>query len=95
MARLLAVIREELNKKAWNSILQLILGGSLIYLMSVTVGPSYGCGTGNTQLMEGMFQCSHGEMQSSYKILIIGGIVLASLCWGRAASLYEKRRGTE
>lgn len=95
MERFLSALGTELRKKAWNSILQLVLGGSLIYLMTVIAGPTYGCGTGNAQLMEGMFQCSHGEMQPVFKVLIIGGIVLASLCWGRAASLYEQRRGIE
>lgn len=92
MARLLSVVGVELKKKAWNSILQLILGGGAIYLITVTAGPIYGCGPGNTQLMEGMFQCARGEMQPVHKFLMLAGIVLASLCWGRAASLYEKRQ---
>lgn len=92
MGKILSVLNVELRKKAWNSILQLIVGGAAIYLITVTVGPSYGCGPGNTQLMEGMFSCAKGEMQSLHKFLIVGGVLLASLCWGRAASLYEKRR---
>lgn len=92
VARILTVLGVELRKNAWNSILQLILGGAAIYLITVTAGPSYGCGAGNTQLLEGIFGCVRGEMHSAHKFLIVGGVVLASLCWGRAASLYEKRR---
>lgn len=92
MAKFLIVLNVEFSKKPWNSILQLVLGGAAIYLITVTAGPSYGCGAGNTQLMEGMFDCVRGEMQAAHKFLIVGGVVVASLCWGRAASLYEKRR---
>jgi len=93
--KFVALCAGELKKKAWDSIGQLVFGGAVIYLISVIGGPLYGCGAGNTQLMDGMFSCARGEMQSVYKLLIIAGIVVASLCWGRAACLYEKRHMAE
>jgi hypothetical protein len=93
--KFLSLVAAELKKKAWNSILQLVFGGALIYLITVIAGPVYGCGSDNTALMGGMFSCARGEMHPAYKYLMIGGIILASLCWGRAARLYELRRSAE
>lgn len=92
MGKLFAIVRREFQKKAWDSVLQLVLGGGAIYLVTIIAGPGYGCGAGNAQLMDNAFTCTRGEMALMYKLLMVGGIVLASLCWGRAASLYEKRR---
>lgn len=95
MQKYLSMAAAELKKKAWDSILQLVFGGALIYLITVIAGPVYGCGSGNTDLIAGIFGCERGEMHPAYQYLMVGGIVLASLCWGRAASLYEKRRSPE
>ncbi|MEX1032131.1 MAG: hypothetical protein WDZ30_02100 [Cellvibrionaceae bacterium] len=92
MSGLLSILNAEFQKKPWNSILQLALGGMALYVFTITAGPAYGCGPDNTQLVHGVFICARGELQDSYKVLMLVGIVLASLCWGRAASLYEKRR---
>ncbi|MCW8195823.1 hypothetical protein F6455_13595 [Proteobacteria bacterium 005FR1] len=95
LEKYLSLIAAELRKKAWNSIFQLVFGGALIYLITVIAGPVYGCGSDNTELMGSMFACKRGEMDPAYKVLMLGGIIIASLCWGRAASIYEKRRSIE
>lgn len=82
---------QEFQAKPWNSRLQLFIGGLLIYLLALYFGPHYGCGPGGTDYGTSSFSCRGGEMASSVKLLMIGVIALASLCWGRAMQLHEKR----
>lgn len=92
MENFLSLLKSELSKKAWNSVLQLCVGGVVIYVLSITAGPLYGCGAGNSQFMDNVFECTRGEMATMTKVFITAGIILASLCWARAAFLYERQR---
>lgn len=92
MEKFVSLLKSELQKKAWNSVLQLCVGGVVIYVLSITAGPAYGCGAGNAQYMDNVFQCIRGEMATTTKVFITAGIILASLCWARAAFLYERKR---
>lgn len=91
MAEFLSLVKSELQKKAWNSILQLCVGGVVLYFLSITVGPAYGCGPDNSQFMENVLDCRRGEMAPTIKAFIVAGILLASVCWARAALLYERQ----
>ncbi len=88
-------ILEELSKKPWNSPLQLVLGGVMIFLIGFLAGPYYGCGTGNFRIGQGAFQCVTGTPDMAAKILIVACIGLASLCWGRAMSLADQARALD
>lgn len=91
MEKFLSLVKSELQKKAWNSILQLCVGGVVLYFLSIMVGPAYGCGPDNAQFMENILNCQRGEMAPVIKAVVIAGILLASVCWGRAALLYERQ----
>ncbi len=87
------LLTAELKKKIWNSPLQLLLGTVVLYFVAVVLGSGYACGPGNSDyLSRGAFTCFNGEMQLLYKLLIVSGIVLSSLCFGRAISVLEKNR---
>lgn len=92
MQRVTAVITAELKKKIWNSPLQLLACGFLLFYVAMVLGSGYACGPGNTDLARGVFRCTFGEMQVLEKLLILTGMAAASLCLGRAVSLFEKRR---
>lgn len=85
-------ITNEMSKKPWNSLLQLLAAAVLLYYVAMVLGSAYACGPGNSDITKGVFRCSYGEMHALYKLLIVVGIGLASLCLGRAVSLLEKRR---
>lgn len=86
---------DECKERPWNSVLQLVLGGVMIFVIAIFAGPHYGCGPGNADAGGGVFTCRDGAIGLSYKSLIILCIVLASLCWGRAVSLLESRSEEE
>jgi hypothetical protein len=90
--RIATIFADELKKKVWNSWLQLVVAGILLYYVAMVLGSAYACGPGNSDVTRGVFQCSYGDMQPLYKVLIVFGIAAASLCLGRAISLVEKRR---
>lgn len=92
MEKFLSLLKSELQKKAWNSILQLCVGGVVLYFMAIIAGPIYGCGVENAQVMENVLECRRGEMAPAIKAFIVAGILLASVCWARAALLYERER---
>lgn len=84
----------EMKKRPWNSILQLGIGGLMIFLIAFIAGPYYGCGGGNVNLSQGVFSCVDGSTTTlASKALIIFCIAISSLCWGRAVSLYEQGGG--
>lgn len=91
MAGFLSLLKSELQKKIWNSILQLCVGGVVLYFLSIMVGPAYGCGPDNAQVMKNVLDCQRGEMAPTIKAFIVAGILLASVCWARAALLYERQ----
>ena len=84
---------QEMKKHPWNSVLQLGIGGLMIFLIAFIAGPYYGCGGGNVNLAQGVFSCVDGSTTFSSKVLIIFCISVSSLCWGRAMSLYEQGGG--
>lgn len=85
-----STLLKELKAKPWNSKTQLIVGGAIIYSLAVFVGPYFGCGAGATDLTQGSFTCKGGDMPWAVKLQIAGVIAFASLCWGRAMSLYKQ-----
>lgn len=78
----------ELKKHPWHSAFQLGLGGLMIFILAVVVGPHYTCGAGN---VNNAFSCTNGSTSLDYKAVILLCILAASLCWGRAVSLLEER----
>ena len=85
-----AFLRSELNKKLWNSPLQMAMIGAVLYVFSVTAGGGFGCGPGNSDFFNnGAFACYSGEMPFVVKALIFAGLALGSLSLGRAVSLLE------
>ena len=82
----------ELKKKVWNSSLQLVAGGLVLYYVAMVLGSGYACGPGNSDITQGVFKCTYNDMPTIYQLAIVIGIVLASLCLGRAVSLIERRR---
>lgn len=90
MQRILYLLFCELNKKIWNSPLQLMVSGMLLFYMAMVLGSAYACGPGNSDPTQSVFRCSYGEMEASAKALILAGIAVASLCLGRAVSLLER-----
>lgn len=91
MVRIKVVLLSELRKKCWNSPLQLMVAGLLLYYLAMAFAPAYICGPSNSDISKGVFRCLYGEMSVLSKLIIISGIALASLCLGRAVSLAEKR----
>lgn len=91
MLDLIAVVASELKRKPWQSPFQLLVGGLIIYCIALYAGPFYGCGPGNSDPKNGVFSCLAGEMPAVNKALIIVYITFASLCWGKAVSLLERR----
>lgn len=91
MSHLIAVVVSELKRKPWQSPFQLLIGGLIIYCIALYAGPFYGCGAGNSDAKNGVFSCLAGEMSAINKALIVVYITLASLCWGKAVSLLERR----
>lgn len=91
MYRFFDMLTGELKRTLWNSPLQLLIAGMLMYYVAMVMGSAYACGPGNSDVTRGVFRCSYGEMEASAKTLIVLGIGVASLCLGRAVSLLEKR----
>ncbi len=89
---MLRLVMFQLRLPPWRSPLQLLLGGLMIYLMASIAGPYYGCGAGNLAREGGIFQCEVGELSVSIRTVMIACIASASLCWGRALSVAQKRR---
>lgn len=92
MVRITAVITSELKKRVWDSPLQLLVAGIILYYVAMVLGTGYACGPGNSDVTRGIFRCSYSEMQMIYKVFIVIGIGMASLCLGRAVSVLEKRQ---
>lgn len=89
--RIFYLLSGELKQKLWNSPLQLLVAGMLMYYVAMVMGSGYACGPGNSDVTRGVFRCSIGEMATIAKVLIVLGIGVASLFLGRAVSLLEKR----
>jgi hypothetical protein len=90
--KITTIITAELKKKIWNSPLQLMVAGLILYYVAMVLGSGYACGPGNSDITEGVFTCTYNKMPVIYQVGIVMGIALASLCLGRAVSLLEKRR---
>lgn len=88
---MLEYFKEALAERPWNSRLQLLLGGLMVYFMGTFAGPYYGCGPGNSSLTNNVFSCDDGSLPWHYKLMVVACIGFASLCWGRAVSLLESR----
>lgn len=86
---------KEFKARPWNSRLQLIIGGVLMYLLAVFAGPQFGCGAGLVDYSQGSFSCRGAAMPLDAKIKIVAVIAFASLCWGRAMSLAGKPKAPE
>jgi hypothetical protein len=89
--RIFNIFSYELKLKVWDSPLQMVVAGLVLYYIAMVFGSAYACGPGNSDVTRGVFRCSYGEMAAYYKLLIVLGIAVASLCMGRAVSLLEKR----
>lgn len=85
----------ELAKKPWDSALQLLLGGVMLFTMAFKAGPYFGCGPGNADGTNGALACMSGSMPLTIQIVMVICIALASLCWGRAVKLLETRSASQ
>ncbi|HEY7772201.1 MAG TPA: hypothetical protein VIC26_03410 [Marinagarivorans sp.] len=87
----MVMIRAEFNKAFWNSPLQLACLALVLYGLSFFAAPALACGLGNTDHYHKAFRCASGQMLFTHKLFIVTGLALASLCAGRAVSLFSEK----